>query len=47
MGQHKVTAHFVLADYYGLDSDRFTYILHWDSLWVEISTLACEANLLC
>jgi len=28
------------------DTARFVYRLHWSSLWVEISTLACEANTL-
>jgi len=29
-----------------LDTDSFVYSLQWGSLWVEISTLACEADLL-
>jgi len=28
------------------ETSRFVYRLHWSSLWVEISTLACEGNLI-
>jgi len=28
------------------DTARFVYRLHWSPLWVEISSLGCEANLI-
>jgi len=38
--------HFVLADKYSPDTARFVYHCYWNSLWVEISTLAYEVNTL-
>jgi len=44
---HIPTAHFVLADKYSPGTACFVYhLLHWNSLWVEISTLGYEMNTL-